>query len=96
LLFKVYFLNHKLFTKQKFIINLENSYKLTTFINYFNSCLFLVVAHKANPEEIRNFETANRYHFYHTFALFGVPFCRFPRIVSIQIRMFLSVLVILK
>lgn len=41
-----------------------------------------VVAHKSNPEEIRNFETANRYHFYHTFALFGVPFCRFPRITG--------------
>lgn len=44
---------------------------------------FLVVSHKANPEEAKNFETANRYHFFHTFALFGVPFCRFPRIVSI-------------
>lgn len=43
----------------------------------------LVVSHKANPEEARNFETANRYHFFHTFALFGVPFCRFPRVVSI-------------
>jgi len=42
---------------------------------------FLVVSHKANPEEARNFETANRYHFFHTFALFGVPFCRFPKIV---------------
>jgi len=41
-----------------------------------------VVAHKANPEEARNFETANRYHFYHTFALFGVPFCRFPRVTG--------------
>lgn len=45
--------------------------------------MFLVVAHKANPEEAKNFDTANRYHFFHTFALFGVPFCRFPRIVSI-------------
>uniref|UniRef100_A0A2S2P5A0 UPF0451 protein n=1 Tax=Schizaphis graminum TaxID=13262 RepID=A0A2S2P5A0_SCHGA len=41
-----------------------------------------VVAHKANPEEARNFETANRYHFYHTFALLGVPFCRFPRVTG--------------
>lgn len=40
------------------------------------------MAHKANPEEARNFETANRYHFYHTFALFGVPFCRFPRVTG--------------
>jgi uncharacterized membrane protein YgdD (TMEM256/DUF423 family) len=45
--------------------------------------MFLVVAHKANPEEAKNFDTANRYHFFHTFALFGVPFCRFPRIVCI-------------
>lgn len=45
--------------------------------------MFLVVAHKATPEEARNFETANRYHFFHTFALFAVPFCRFPRLVSI-------------
>ncbi|XP_025422461.1 transmembrane protein 256-like [Sipha flava] len=41
-----------------------------------------VVAHKANPEEAKNFDTANRYHFFHTFALFGVPFCRFPRITA--------------
>jgi len=41
-----------------------------------------VVSHKANPEEARNFETANRYHYFHTFALFGVPFCRFPRITG--------------
>ncbi|XP_060853256.1 transmembrane protein 256-like isoform X2 [Rhopalosiphum padi] len=41
-----------------------------------------VVSHKANPEEARNFETANRYHFYHTFALLGVPFCRFPRVTG--------------
>ncbi|VVC24879.1 Protein of unknown function DUF423 [Cinara cedri] len=41
-----------------------------------------VVAHKASPEEARNFETANRYHFFHTFALFGVPFCRFPKITG--------------
>lgn len=41
-----------------------------------------VVARKSNPEEIKNFETANRYHFYHTFALFGVPFCRFPIITG--------------
>lgn len=50
----------------------------------FNSAFFfLVVAHKAGLEEARNFETANRYHFFHTFALFGVPFCRFPKVVSI-------------
>lgn len=45
--------------------------------------IFSVVSHKANPVEARNFEVGNRYHFFHTFALFGVPFCRFPRVVSI-------------
>lgn len=45
--------------------------------------MVLVVSHKANPEEAKNFETANRYHFFHTFALFGVPYCRFPRVVRI-------------
>ncbi|XP_050545807.1 transmembrane protein 256 homolog [Daktulosphaira vitifoliae] len=37
-----------------------------------------VVSHKATPEEAKNFETGNRLHFYHTLALFVVPFCRFP------------------
>lgn len=61
------------------LLMLKNSINKYIILNH----IFLVVAHKANPEEARNFETANRYHFYHTFALFGVPFCRFPRVVSI-------------
>lgn len=28
------------------------------------------------------FETANRFHFFHTLVLLGVPFCRNPKLVS--------------
>ncbi len=31
------------------------------------------------------FETANRYHFYHTFALLALPLARRPMLVSFQI-----------
>ncbi|XP_050420623.1 transmembrane protein 256 homolog [Adelges cooleyi] len=41
-----------------------------------------VVSHKAGPEEAKNYETGNRLHFFHTLALFAVPFCRFPRVTG--------------
>lgn len=45
-------------------------------------------AHKSYPVEKgadlqRIFETGNRYHFLNTLALFGVPLCRYPKVVSI-------------
>ncbi|KAK9709743.1 Protein of unknown function (DUF423) [Popillia japonica] len=29
------------------------------------------------------FETANRFHFFHTLVLLGVPFCRYPQVTGI-------------
>lgn len=41
---------------------------------------------KDSPDELKViFETANRYHFFHSLALMGVPLCRNPKIVSKQI-----------
>lgn len=40
---------------------------------------------KDTPQDLKGiFETANRYHFFHTLALFGVPMCRNPKVVSEQ------------
>lgn len=45
-------------------------------------------AHRTYPKDKAQelkavFETANRFHFFHTLALFGVPMCRNPKVVSI-------------
>ncbi|KAK2580200.1 hypothetical protein KPH14_012462 [Odynerus spinipes] len=44
-------------------------------------------AHKLNakevPEEVKIFETANRYHFIHTLALLSLPLCRKPSMAAI-------------
>lgn len=47
---------------------------------------FLALMLKEGLEERKRiYETANRYHFLHTLALFGVPLSRFPRTVSFSI-----------
>lgn len=41
---------------------------------------------KDTPQDLKAiFETANRFHFFHTLALFGVPMCRNPKVVSEQL-----------
>lgn len=47
-------------------------------------------AHRTYPKDRAQelkavFETANRFHFFHTLALFGVPMCRNPKLVSIAL-----------
>lgn len=38
---------------------------------------------KENAEELKTiYQTANRYHFFHTLALLGVPLCKYPKLVS--------------
>lgn len=38
---------------------------------------------KENAEELRTiYQTANRYHFFHTLALLGVPLTKYPKLVS--------------
>lgn len=44
-------------------------------------------SHRTYPKERAQelkaiFETANKYHFFHTLALFGVPMCRNPKVVK--------------
>lgn len=44
-------------------------------------------AHRTYPKDKEQelkaiFETANRYHFFHTLALLGVPMCKNPKLVS--------------
>lgn len=50
-------------------------------------------AHRTYPKDLpkekqtelqRIFETGNRYHFFNSLALLGVPLCRCPKIVSIK------------
>lgn len=48
-------------------------------------------AHRQYPKEDgadlqRVFETGNRYHFFNTLALFGVPLCRYPRLVCFYFK----------
>ncbi|KAI4490350.1 hypothetical protein M0802_010727 [Mischocyttarus mexicanus] len=44
-------------------------------------------AHNINPdklpEEAKIFDTANKYHFYHTLALLGLPLCRRPFLATL-------------
>lgn len=37
---------------------------------------------EGNEHKKRVFETANKYHFYHTIALLAVPMCHYPLLVS--------------
>lgn len=46
-------------------------------------------AHKTYPQDKADelktiYQTANRYHFFHTLALFGVPLSRYPNLVKIK------------
>lgn len=36
---------------------------------------------EGNEHKKRVFETANKYHFYHTIALLAVPLCHYPILV---------------
>lgn len=40
---------------------------------------------EGNEHKKRVFETANKYHFYHTIALLAVPLCHYPLVVSISV-----------
>ena len=69
------------FENEKFLINIVLKEKIYSFQNF---CLFLAIL--PDKEKDKNmkmvFQTANRYHFFHSLALLGVPLCRYPAIVS--------------
>ncbi|XP_065203773.1 transmembrane protein 256-like isoform X2 [Planococcus citri] len=42
-----------------------------------------LMTQEGKEHEKKVFETASKYHFYHTCALFAVPFCRFPKVTAL-------------
>lgn len=65
---------------------------LKSLISPFFCFLFsALLAKEGNEHEKKVFETASKYHFYHTLALFAVPFCKFPKVVSCQLYVFCNV-----
>lgn len=46
---------------------------------------------KENAEELRAiYQTANRYHFFHTLALLGVPLCKYQKLVQLNTIKFIA------
>lgn len=64
-----------------------SSFNPDLLVTFSNFCFFSATFPKDDKIELKEvFERANKYHFIHSLAMLGVPFCRWPKTVSLDYK----------